>query len=115
MKLIKNLLGMEIQHRLEVMNKLGLLSDLIKRFCIDEKPSTPQSLTNIREISIVPELRYLVKDFGRVFDVHKTMENIPYWILVGERSVWPLFPLLWARCSIEFALDDLYNIHRKKG
>lgn len=113
-KLIKNLVGMEIQHRLEVMNKLGLLSDLIKRFCIDEKPSTPQSLTSIREIAIVPELRYLVKDFGRVFDVHKTMENIPYWILVGERSVWPLFPLLWTRCSIEFALDDLYNIHRKK-
>lgn len=115
MKLLKNLVGLEIQHRLEVMNKLGLLSDFVKRFCIDEKPSTPQSLTNIREISIVPELRYLVKDFGRVFDVHKTMENIPYWILVGERSVWPLFPLIWARCSIEFALDDLYNIHRKKG
>lgn len=113
-KHIKNIIGMEIQHRLEVMDKLGILSDTIKRFCIDEKPSYPQSLANIREITIVPELRYLLRDFGRVFDVHKTMENIPYWILVGERSVWPLFPLLWTRCSIEFALDDLYNIHRKK-
>lgn len=110
----KNLLGMELQHRLELMEKLGILPDTLKRFFIDEKPSHPQSLSSIREITIVPELRYLVKDFGRVFDVHKTMENIPYWVLVGERSVWPLFPLLWVRCSIEFTLDDLYNIHRKK-
>lgn len=114
-KHMKNIIGLEIQHRLAVMNKLGILSDFVKRLCIDEKPSTPQSLTSIREITVVPELRYLLKDFGRVFDVHKTMENIPYWVLVGEKSVWPLFPLLWTRCSIEFALDDLYNIHRKKS
>ncbi|ODV68565.1 hypothetical protein HYPBUDRAFT_238304 [Hyphopichia burtonii NRRL Y-1933] len=114
-KHLKNVVGLEIQHRLDVTNKLGLLPDIIKRLCIDEKPLTPQSLTSIREITIVPELRYLLKDFGRVFDVHRTMENIPYWVLVGERSVWPLFPILWTRCSIEFALDDLYNIHRKKS
>lgn len=113
-KHLKNIMGMEIQHRLELLDKLGLLSDTLKRFFIDEKPSFPQALSSIREITIVPELRYFLQDFGRVFDVHKTMENIPYWILVGERSVWPLFPLLWTRCSIEFALDDLYNIHRKK-
>lgn len=114
-KHVKDIVGMEIQHRLVVMNKLGLLNDVMKRFFIDEKPTSLQSLASIREVTIVPELMYLVKDFGRVFDVHKTMENIPYWVLVGERSVWPLFPLLWTRCSIEFALDDLYNIHRKKG
>lgn len=115
MKKIKTIIGMEIQHRLMVMNKLGLLTDVMKRFFIDEKPPTLQSLASIREVTIVPELRYLMKDFGRVFDVHKTMENIPYWVLVGERSVWPLFPLLWSRCAIEFALDDLYNLHRKRG
>ncbi|ODV77767.1 uncharacterized protein CANTADRAFT_7263 [Suhomyces tanzawaensis NRRL Y-17324] len=114
-KLIKTLIGMEIQHRLVVMNKLGMLNEVMKRFFIDEKPSSLQTLSSIREVTIVPELKYLVKDFGRVFDVHKTMENIPYWILVGERSVWPLFPMLWTRCAIEFALDDLYNLHRKRG
>lgn len=114
-KLITNLIGMEIQHRLVVMNKLGILADVLKRCFIDEKPTSMQSLSNIREVTIVPELKYLMKDFGRVFDVHKSMENIPYWVLVGERSVWPLFPLLWTRCSIEFALDDLYNLHRKKS
>lgn len=113
-KHMKNLFGLELQHRLEVMNKLGLLSDVVKRFCIDEKPAVAPSLAGVREVSIVPELRYLLRDFGRVFDVHKTMENIPYWVLVGERSVWPLLPLLWVRCSIEFTLDDLYNLHRKK-
>lgn len=114
-KHLANIIGLEIQHRLHVMDKLGILPDTVKRLCIDEKPSTTQLSTSIREITVVPELRYLVKDFGRVFDVHKTMENIPYWVLVGERSVWPLFPILWTRCAIEFALDDLYNIHRKRN
>ncbi|CAN3374755.1 hypothetical protein DIURU_002263 [Diutina rugosa] len=112
-KRFKQVAGLEIQHRLQVMNKLGILGDMMKRFFIDEKPTSMQSLASIREVTIVPELRYLVRDFSRVFDVHKSMENIPYWIFVGERSVWPLFPLLWTRCSIEFALDDLYHKHRK--
>ena len=114
-KRLRNLASMEINHRLNVMNKLGMLNDVMKRFFIDEKPPTLQSFASIREVTIVPELRYLMKDFGRVFDVHKMLENIPYWVLVGERSVWPLFPLLHSRCAIEFALDDLYNFHRKRG
>ncbi|RKP29858.1 hypothetical protein METBISCDRAFT_17573 [Metschnikowia bicuspidata] len=109
----KNVIGMEIQHRLDVMNKLGILPDVVQRFFIDEKPYSVQLTSSLREITVVPELRYLLRDFGRVFDVHKTMENIPYWILVGERSVWPLFPILWSRCAIEFALDDLYSVHKK--
>lgn len=113
LKHIKNVMGLEIQHRLEVMNKLGILPDVLKRLCIDEKPSTLHLSSSLREITIVPELRYLVRDFGRVFDVGNTKRNIPYWILVGERSVWPLMPLIWARCSIEFALDDLYTLHKK--
>lgn len=112
MKLFKSLVGMEIQYRLEVLNKLGLLSNLVKRICIDEKAIKSQTLLSIREIAIIPELKYLMKDFGRVFEVHKLNENIPYWVLVGERSVWPLFPILKTRCAIEFALDDLYNIHK---
>ena len=36
MKKIKTIIGMEIQHRLMVMNKLGLLTDVMKRFFIDE-------------------------------------------------------------------------------
>lgn len=113
-KRFKLVMGLEIQHRLMVMNKLGILGDVMKRFFIDEKPLSMQLGALIREITIVPELKYLMRDFGRVFDVHKSMENIPYWILVGERLVWPLFPLLWTRCLIEFALDDMYNNQRKR-
>ncbi|KAM9914608.1 hypothetical protein OXX69_000478 [Metschnikowia pulcherrima] len=112
-KHVKNVVGMELQHRLELLNKLGLLPEIVKRLCIDEKPTNAQMATSLREITVVPELRYLLRDFGRVFDVHRTMENIPYWVLVGERSVWPLFPILWSRCAIEYALDDLYSIHKQ--
>ncbi|OBA23641.1 hypothetical protein METBIDRAFT_76625 [Metschnikowia bicuspidata var. bicuspidata NRRL YB-4993] len=114
-KHVKNVVGMELQHRLELLNKFGLLPEIVKRLCIDEKPTNAQMATSLREITVVPELRYLLRDFGRVFDVHRTLENIPYWILVGERSVWPLFPLLWSRCAIEYALDDLYNIHKQNA
>ena len=34
MKKIKTIIGMEIQHRLMVMNKLGLLTDVMKRFSL---------------------------------------------------------------------------------
>ncbi|KAM9908310.1 hypothetical protein OXX69_006087 [Metschnikowia pulcherrima] len=112
-KHVKNVVGMELQHRLELLNKLGLLPEIVKRLCIDEKPTNAQMATSLREITVVPELRYLLRDFGRVFDVHRTMENIPYWVLVGERSVWPLFSILWSRCAIEYALDDLYSIHKQ--
>lgn len=103
----KNVIGMEIQHRLDAMNKLGVLPDVVQRFFIDEKPHSVQLTSSLREITVVPELHYLLRGFCRVFDLRKTMENIPYWILVRERSVWPLFPILWSRCAIEFALDDL--------
>ncbi|CCG23702.1 phospholipase [Candida orthopsilosis Co 90-125] len=114
-KKLKTIIGMEILHRIIVLNKLGLLTEVMKRLFIDEKPTAMQYAASIREVTIVPEMRYLVKDLGRVFDIHRTKENIPYWILVGERSVWPLFPMLWTRCAIEFALDDLYNLHRKRS
>ncbi|ODV84837.1 hypothetical protein CANARDRAFT_200448 [[Candida] arabinofermentans NRRL YB-2248] len=106
----QNLMSLEIRHRLDMMEKFGLLFSFLKWLAIDEK--TPQSESN--EITIVPELRTLMKDFSRIFDVNKYEKNIPYWIQVGERSVWPLYPLLETRCAIEFALDDYYNLHRNK-
>lgn len=107
-RVFHRLIGLELQHRVELMDKAGILWSLVKRLAVDEKP--PKNST---EVTIVPEVKALVKDFGRVFDVHRTMENIPYWILVGERSVWPTLPILWARCAIEFTLDDLYNKRRR--
>ncbi|GME81678.1 unnamed protein product [Ambrosiozyma monospora] len=109
-KNMKNLLTMEIRHRLDLLDKFGLLFSFLKSMAIDEK--TPRFENS--EITIVPELRTLLKDFSRIFDVNKYKENIPYWIQVGERSVWPLYPMLQTRCAIEFALDDYYNLHRNR-
>lgn len=107
-RVCQRLLGLELQHRVELMDRVGILFNFVKRMAVDEK--TPK---NSSDITIVPELRTLVRDFGRVFDVHRTMENIPYWILVGERSLWPVLPILWTRCAVEFTLDDLYNRRRR--
>lgn len=108
-RVLQRLFAMELQHRVELMDRIGMLSSFIKRLAVDEK--TPK---NASEVTIVPELRTLVKDFWRVFDVHRTMENIPYWILVGERSVWPVVPILWTRCAVEFTLDNLYDNRRRR-
>lgn len=109
-RMFHRLIGLELQHRVDLLDRAGILWSVIKRLAVDEK--TPKNST---EVTIVPELRALVRDFGRVFDVHRTMENIPYWILVGERSVWPALPILWTRCAVEFTLDDLYNRRRRRG
>lgn len=106
--LMKRLFGLELQHRVKLLDRVGLLFNFIKRMAVDEQ--TPKS-TN--DITIVPELRRLARDFKRVFDVHRLNENIPYWILVGERSVWPVLPILWTRCVVEFRLDMLYDGKRK--
>lgn len=107
--MIKRMILLELRHRADLFDKFGLLFRFIKRMAIDEK--TPR--TRSSEITIVPEFKTLVKDFGRIFDVQNSITNISYWVLVGERSVWPLFPILWTRTAIEFALDDLYNLQRK--
>ncbi|OWB71349.1 transferase activity protein [[Candida] boidinii] len=105
---LKTILRLEFSHRIEFLEKCGFNINLIKKLAIDEK--TPK--TNSSEITIVPELRTLVKDFSRIFDINRYKENIPYWISVGEKSVWPLYPLIWTRTAIEFALDDYYNHNR---
>ncbi|CAH2448604.1 Lipase 3 [Komagataella phaffii CBS 7435] len=108
-RVLRTVMGLELQHRIDMLNRSGLLFGFIKRLAVDDKTPT----TSTSEITIVPHLRTLVKDFTRIFDVSRSNENIPYWILVGERSVWPLFPILWTRTAIEFTLDDLYNNQRK--
>ncbi|CEP22293.1 TGL3 [Cyberlindnera jadinii] len=108
-RMMQRLFGLELQHRFELLDRTGLLFSFIKRLAVDEK--MPQ---NSSEVTIVPELRTLVRDFGRVFDVHRTMENIPYWILVGEKSVWPVLPILWTRCAVEFTLDNIHENRRRR-
>lgn len=109
--ILKTIVSLEVQHRVEFFDKLGLLFKTIKMFSIDAK--TPKT-KNSSEITIVPQLKTLFQDFSRVFEVDNYKENIPYWVSVGEKSVWPLYPILWTRTAIEFALDDFYNALKRK-
>lgn len=40
---------------------------------------------------------------------HKRNKKADYYIKIGERSVWPFVSIIWARCAVEFVLDDLYS------
>ena len=98
------LLTMEIHHRLGQIDSLGLLPLAIRRFLIDD--SIPgASLTS------VPELTPM--DFFRLLET-PTRANLDYWILRGERSVWPAVSVLKVRCAIEVELDRGYQLVRRR-
>lgn len=71
---------MEILHRIIVLNKLGLLTEVMKRLFIDEKPTAMQYAASIREVTIVPEVRYLVKDLAEslIFIVQRRIYHIGF-------------------------------------
>ncbi|CAE7010571.1 Casein kinase II subunit beta [Pyrenophora teres f. teres] len=73
------LVVLEIQHRLQQLDELGALPPSIRRFLLDENIPGPS-------LTLVPELT--AGDFLRLLD-NPTKEAIDYWILKGERSVWP--------------------------
>ncbi|CCF60050.1 hypothetical protein KAFR_0I02710 [Kazachstania africana CBS 2517] len=95
---LKNIITMEFHHRMQVLDRLGLLSSWIKRLTIDEK--IPRSAM---EISIVPKIKSL--SITRI--IEGQLDNIPYWINCGERSTWPVLALIKTRCIVEFKLDEI--------
>ncbi len=42
-----------------------------------------------------------------------TKETLEYWILKGERSVWPAVAALKIRCAVETELDRAYQVARR--
>jgi TAG lipase/lysophosphatidylethanolamine acyltransferase len=101
------LLRLEVQHRLEQMTKLGLLPGIVQQLFVDE------NIPNAFQVTVVPELTSLFRDLGKIFDSDNIKDKVDYWIFVGERSVWPMLTIIWARCAIEFVLDDIYNKKRE--
>jgi hypothetical protein len=61
-------------------------------------------------IRVVPEVT--AGDFVRLLET-PTRETINYWILRGERSVWPAVATLRIRCAVENELDRSYQVVRK--
>jgi TAG lipase/lysophosphatidylethanolamine acyltransferase len=95
---------MEIQHRLHQLDELGFLSPSIRRFLLDENVPGPS-------LTLVPELT--PGDFFKLLE-NPTKEALDYWILRGERSVWPAVGALKVRCAIEVELDRGYQVVRRR-
>ncbi|KAH8808288.1 hypothetical protein F5884DRAFT_363406 [Xylogone sp. PMI_703] len=95
---------LEIHHRLHQLDSLGLLPLSIRRFLVDERIPAAS-------VTLVPELS--AGDFLRLLE-NPTQQNLDYWILKGEKSVWPAVGALKVRCAIESELDRGYQFVRRK-
>jgi TAG lipase / lysophosphatidylethanolamine acyltransferase len=57
-------------------------------------------------MTFVPKVT--ASDFVRLLET-PTRETLDYWILRGERSVWPAICALRSRCVIEFEIERTYQ------
>lgn len=96
------LVTMEVHHRLQQIDSLGLLPMSIRRFLIDE--NIPGA-----SVTLVPKLS--VGDFMRLLET-PTSASLDYWILRGERTVWPAVGALKVRCAVEVC-NEKSKIHMK--
>jgi TAG lipase/lysophosphatidylethanolamine acyltransferase len=98
------LMTMEIHHRLQQLDSLGLLPLSIRRFLVDEHIPAAS-------VTLVPELS--ASDFVRLLET-PTQASLDYWILRGEKSVWPAVGALKVRCAIESEFDRGYQFVRRR-
>jgi len=97
-------LFMEVQHRLRQLDTFGYLPRSIRRLLLDDHiPGT--SLTLVPEVGLTDYLSLLR---------NPTKQSIDYWILKGERSVWPAIGALKIRCAVEVELDRGYQLVRRR-
>lgn len=101
---VLRLFTMELHHRLHQLDSLGLLPLSIRRFLVDEHIPAAS-------VTLVPELS--VSDFIRLLET-PTQASLDYWILRGERSVWPAVGALKVRCAVETELDRGYQLVRRR-
>jgi len=62
-------------------------------------------------LTLVPNLH--ASDFLKLLET-PTKESLDYWILAGERSVWPAVGALRVRCAVEVELDRGYQLVRRR-
>jgi TAG lipase/lysophosphatidylethanolamine acyltransferase len=101
---ILRLITMEIHHRLQQLDSLGSLPISIRRFLVDEQIPAAS-------VMLVPELS--ASDFVRLLET-PTQSSLDYWILRGEKSVWPAIGALKVRSAIESELDRGYQLVRRR-
>jgi TAG lipase/lysophosphatidylethanolamine acyltransferase len=95
---------MEIHHRLQQLDSLQLLPLSIRRFLVDEHVPAAS-------VTLVPEIS--ASDFMRLLET-PTQDSLDYWILRGEKSVWPAVGALKVRCAVESELDRGYQFVRRR-
>ncbi|KAK4694584.1 TAG lipase / lysophosphatidylethanolamine acyltransferase, partial [Lecanoromycetidae sp. Uapishka_2] len=101
---VLRLVTLEVHHRLSQLDSLGLLPTPVRRLLIDE--TVPGA-----SLTLVPDLT--PSDFLKLLET-PTKESLDYWILHGERSVWPAISALKVRCAIEVELDRCYQMVRRR-
>ncbi|KAK3942711.1 putative triacylglycerol lipase [Diplogelasinospora grovesii] len=97
------MVGIEMRHRLRQLDTLQLLPTGVRRFLVDE-------LVPGASMTLVPDVT--ASDFIRLLET-PTKETLEYWILRGERSVWPAVAALRVRCAVETELDRAYQQARR--
>lgn len=97
------MVGLELRHRLRQLDTLRLLPAGIRRFLVDEQVPAAS-------MTLVPEVT--AGDFVRLLET-PTRDMLKYWILRGERSVWPAVGALKIRCTVENELERSYQVVRK--
>jgi len=95
---------LEVRHRLGQLDEFGLLPSPVRRLLVDE--TIPGA-----GITVVPAISGA--DFLKLLD-HPTKRSLEYWILKGERSVWPAIGALKVRCAVEVELDRGYQLVRRR-
>ncbi|KAK5630061.1 hypothetical protein RRF57_005776 [Xylaria bambusicola] len=95
--------GMEVRHRMKQLDMLGLLPMGIRRFLVDE---------DVPGASMVLVPTVTASDFVRLLET-PTREMLDYWILRGERSVWPAVCALKVRCKVEYDIESAYQRARR--
>ncbi|KAH9902083.1 hypothetical protein F4778DRAFT_791032 [Xylariomycetidae sp. FL2044] len=93
------IVGLELRHRLRQLDTLGLLPASIRRFLVDEEVPGASMM-------LVPSVT--AGDFIRLLET-PTRETLDYWILRGERSVWPAVCALKVRCAVEYDIERAYQ------
>lgn len=93
-----------VKHIMLLADIIGVLPDSLRRILSDETVKG-DSLT------VVPEVR--LRDWKRLLK-NPTKDEIDFWIMRGERSVWPSLCALKVRCLIEIALYREYEKVRRR-
>ena len=96
----------EVKYWLFQLDKFSFLPHGLRRYLVEEQLPTGHYIT------IVPEIGWY--DLYRLLR-NPTQDEIKWWILRGEKSVWPAVTELQVRCAMEKALERGVEDAKKNG